>query len=271
MKLRGIFSAVVTPVDERLVPDASTAIPFYGSLLARGCDGLNILGTTGEAMSFGVQQRLRFMEALAQTLDVRRLMVGVGAAALTDAAELAQAAQELGYRWLLIIPPFYYRDVEDEGIVRYFAALFSRVAPRPDSVILYNFPRMSGITFHADLIDRLVNEFPEVIAGVKDSSNSRRLELEIAQRQPGLAIFPGSEALLGHARANRLAGCISGSVCLWPQLAAEFWRSGDSEAVRQLQELRAALPAAKLITAVRARIAAYANDPRWRLSVPPLM
>ncbi|HZZ64990.1 MAG TPA: dihydrodipicolinate synthase family protein [Candidatus Baltobacteraceae bacterium] len=268
--LEGVFAAVVTPFDQNLVPDAAAAIPYYQSLLARGCQGLNILGTTGEAMSVGLRARRAFMEAVAQELPAGRLMVGVGASALDDAAELSRTAIDAGFSWQLIIPPFYYRDVDDDGIVRYFDALFRRTPPRAQSVVLYNFPRMSGITFHADLVERLAREFPEAIAGVKDSSNSFELEEQILQRCPRLRVFPGTEALLQQARKHGLAGCISGSVCLWPELAAHVWASGDAGEAERLAELRGGLPASGLIGAVRSRIANERADSLWSRSVPPL-
>lgn len=270
MNLRGVFAAVVTPFDERLVPDASKAIPYYQSLLRKGCDGLNILGTTGEAMSIGLRARRAFMEDVARSLPAERLMVGVGASALDDTAELAKTALNAGFSWLLIIPPFYYRDVDDDGIVRYFDELFRRTPPRAQSIVLYNFPRMSGVTFHADLVDRLVREFPEPLAGMKDSSNAFDLETRIVQRWPNFAVFPGTEALLEQARAHNLGGCISGSVCLWPELAARVWAHGQAAEAQHLGELRAELPAARLIGAVRERLAQQTGDRGWLRTIPPL-
>ncbi len=132
------------------------------------------------------------------------MMTGTGASALADAVRLTRAAIDLRFSAALIIPPFYYRDATDEGIVRFFDALFERVAPTERSVVLYNFPRMSGITFHPDLVDRLIREFPGIICGIKDSSNTLDLEREIHRRRPDLAVFPGSEILLADAPCSSL-------------------------------------------------------------------
>jgi 4-hydroxy-tetrahydrodipicolinate synthase len=269
-QLRGVFSAALTPFDGDYRPNAAKAIAYYRSLLERGCNGLNVLGTTGEAMSVGIQDRLSFMEAIAHALPGERLMVGTGASALADAARLTRAAFDLGFAAALIIPPFYFRDVGDDGVVRFFHALFSRTAPPRYGVLLYNFPRMSGITFHADLVDRLTGEFPGIIRGVKDSSNTLELEREIHQRHSDLEVFPGSETLLAQARADGFAGCISGSVCLWPQLAARVWREAPAEDVARLGELRQSLGTGGLIEAVRMRLAQETGDAEWLRSVPPL-
>lgn len=267
--LRGVFSAVLTPLNGELRPDAGLAIPYYRSLLERGCDGLNVLGTTGEAMSLGLHDRLRFMEAIAQALPVDRCMVGTGASALADAVELTRAAFDLGYAAALVIPPFYYRAGDDDGVIAFYDALFERVRPRERSILLYNFPRMSGYTFHPALVRRMTSAFGATIAGIKDSSNERQLEEELAHNHPELAIFPGSETLLGFAREVGLAGCISGSVCLWPELAKRAWEGDDRAAVPQLASNRVAL-GEPLIARVRERVAREQNNPAWMRSIPPL-
>jgi 4-hydroxy-tetrahydrodipicolinate synthase len=269
-QLRGVFSAVLTPFDTDLRPDPRKAIPYYRDLLSNGCDGLNVLGTTGEAASVGLEDRLRFMEAIAAPLPRERMMTGTGAAALADAVQLTRAAFDVGFAAALVIPPFYYRDADDDGIVAFFDALFERTMPPARSIVLYNFPRMSGITFHPDLVDRLVKTFPYIICGIKDSSNTLDFEREIHRRHPDLAVFPGSEVLLADARTDGFAGCISGSVCLWPQLAARVWTDGNPADVEELVALRNSLAGRPLIEAVRERTAQNQADATWRRSIPPL-
>ncbi len=266
---RGVLAAVLTPFDESLRPNPRVAVPYYASLLERGCDGLNVMGTTGEGTSVGLRDRLSFMEAIAGELPRERLMAGTGASALEDAIELTRAAIGFGFAAALVIPPFYYRDAGDDGIVAFYDALFARVHPPPKSIALYNFPRMSGVTFHPALMDRLMDQFAAVIDGVKDSSNDRDLEERLAHDHPELAIFPGSETLLGFARENRLAGCISGSVCLWPELAHRAWADGDRVAILDLASNRNAL-GVPLIARVRQRVAAEQNSRDWLRTLPPL-
>lgn len=268
--LHGIVAATLTPITAALEPDAATAIPYYRELLERGCDGLAILGTTGEAMSFSVRQRMTFMEAVARALPMDRLACGTGAASLADAVQLTQAACDLGFIAALLMPPFFYRDAGDDGIVRFFDALLSRVNAAQPRVLLYNFPRMSGITFHAALVDRLTRAFPSVIVGMKDSSNDRALQQDVIARHPAFRVFPGSEHYLADAKAYGVAGCISGSVCLWPELARDVFESGDAEKNAELARLRESLAGKPLNSAVRRRVTEERNDVTWLRSMPPL-
>lgn len=270
--LGGIWAAVVTPVTPRFEPDAPKAIDYYGELLAGGCDGVNLLGTTGEAMSFSRDARLRFMEAIAGGgLPVDRVMAGTGATSLDDAAALTSAALELGFSAALVMPPFFFRDAGDEGILRFFDALFARVTNDRGSLLLYNFPQMSGITFTAKLVGRLIEAFPERIAGVKDSSNDRALQAEILRRHPQLRVFPGSEAYLREALAVGVAGCISGSVALWPALAQSVYRYGEPGDAAALAWRRATLDGLPFNAAVRYAIARQRDDSDWERAVPPLL
>lgn len=268
--MRGIWSAVLTPVDAAFRPDARVAIPYYRELLADGCDGLNVLGTTGEAMSFGVERRLEFMEAVAGSgLPMERVMVGTGAASLDDAVRLTRSAVDLRFRAALVMPPFFFRDASNDGIVAFFDALFERVRPPAASVLLYNFPRMSGIAFRLPLLDRLVERSGAIIAGMKDSSNDATLQAEVVHRFPGFAVLPGSEADLLEAKARGASGCISGSVALWPQLAAAAWRDDDPAAAVRLRAQRAALDGYPFVAAVRHRTAALRAQPQWERAMPP--
>ncbi len=268
MMLSGIWAAVVTPVDEMFEPDCARATHYYGDLLNNGCDGINLLGTTGEAMSFSFRQRETLMEAVAESgLPLQRFMCGTGAASIADAIALKKAADRLGFSAALVMPPFFYRDANDDGIMHFFDALLSAANETP--VVLYNFPAMSGITFSANLVARLVTAFPKAIVGIKDSSNSIDYEREILARFPALRIFPGSEALIAQGKPLGIAGCISGSVALWPKLARKVLDSGDANLAADLEEKRRTV-GAPLIAAVRKRIAQERNDDGWLRSVPPL-
>jgi 4-hydroxy-tetrahydrodipicolinate synthase len=269
--LRGIWSAALTPVGDDLWPDTERAIAYYRDLLENGCDGVNLLGTTGEAMSFGVKQRLRFIDAIAESgLPMQRVMFGTGASALHDAVRLMRAAFGAEAAAALVMPPFFFRDAGDDGIVAFFDALLARAYVPGKRVLLYNFPRMSGITFRADLVDRLAREFPGVVAGVKDSSNDRAQQKAVLERHPELAVFPGSEEYLTEAKGYGAAGCISGSVALWPRVAREVFETGDERAAERLGRLRRSLTGVPLIPAVRYLTARARSDVAWERPMPPL-
>ncbi len=267
----GIWAAVLTPVDRNGAPDGRRAVEYYRDLLRDGCDGVNVLGTTGEAMSLGVTERLRFMEAVASSgLPMDRAIVGTGAASFDDAALLTRQAFACGFAAALVMPPFFYRDAADDGIVAFFDAVLSRANPPPGAILLYNFPRMSGVTFHPALVDRLLREFPDAIGGMKDSSNDAPLQTELHVRHPVLAIFPGSEGDLARAKARGAAGCISGSVALWAAFAREVWTLGDAAQANALSALRGTLDGLPLIPAMRCLTAASRRDAPWERAIPPL-
>jgi 4-hydroxy-tetrahydrodipicolinate synthase len=268
-QLTGIWSAVLTPIDDDYAPDAPRAIAYYRDLLRDGIDGINLLGTTGEAMSFGRKQRLRLMEAVADGVPRERTMCGTGAAALADAAALTRVASELGFAAALVMPPFFFRDAGDDGILRFFDALLARAGTLRSTILLYNFPKMSGITFHADLVDRLMDAFPGVIGGMKDSSNDVALQREILTRHPELRVFPSTEETLIDAKQYGAAGCISGSVALWPQPARQAYADNDAAAATQVREARASLAGKPLIAQLRERVAKARNDEAWLRSMPP--
>jgi 4-hydroxy-tetrahydrodipicolinate synthase len=269
--IEGVWSAVLTPIDDNRVPDAPTALTHCSDLLERGCDGVNLLGTTGEAMSFSVRQRVAFMEAMAANgLPMRRAMAGTGAASLSDAVYLTRCAFACGFAAALVMPPFFFRDASDDGIVAFFDTLLMETNAPPASVLLYNFPRMSGIAFHPDLVDRLLREFPGIIAGMKDSSSDARLQAAVLARHRTFAVLPGSESDLLEAKARGASGCISGSVALWPRLAREVFLSGDRAKAELLRRARAALDGVPFIPAVRYLSAALHPNAPWQRMMPPL-
>ncbi|HEY1866921.1 MAG TPA: dihydrodipicolinate synthase family protein [Candidatus Cybelea sp.] len=268
--MKGIYAAVLTPVDDRFAPDSKRAVPYYRDLLQRGCDGLNLLGTTGEAMSFSIKQRAGFMEAIAASgLPMPRMMVGTGAASLEDAVTLTGTAFACGFAAALIMPPFFFRDAGDDGILHFYATLFARANPPRSGVLLYNFPRMSGIAFRPPFVARLLAEFPETIVGMKDSSNDARLQTEILAAHRGFTVFPGSEGDLAAAKRRGVAGCISGSVALWPELARSVFRDGDDAQGERLAKRRAALEDVPFIPAVRYLTARERGEPQWERAIPP--
>jgi len=267
---RGVWSAVLTPLDPQLRPDPRKAIDYYNWLLHEGIDGLNVLGTNGEAPSFGTGQRIRYMEAIAQgDLPRNRIMTGTGSTSLEDTIRLTQTALDCGFSAALVMPPFFFRDAGDDGIVAFFGALLARLDDTGRRIMLYNFPAASGITFHAALVDRLVAEFPNVICGMKDSSNDAQLQRDVLARHPEMAVFPSSEEFLVDARQSGAAGCISGSVALWPQLSQRVWKTG--EGAERLAQLRASIAGPKMLVRVRYLTAKMRNDDAWERPMPPLM
>jgi 4-hydroxy-tetrahydrodipicolinate synthase len=148
--LSGVIAAIATPVAEDGSPDLPRAIKLARHLLDNGCDGLNVLGTTGEATSFSREERMAVMSAYrAEGLPMDRLMVGTGAAAVSDAIALTRHAAELGFAGALLLPPFYYKGVPDDGLFAYISEIVKATEARPIPLYLYHFPAMSGLPWQS--------------------------------------------------------------------------------------------------------------------------
>jgi 4-hydroxy-tetrahydrodipicolinate synthase len=269
--LGGVIAAIATAVDGKGEPDCARSTALARFLLDNGCDGLNVLGTTGEATSFSLAQRQRVMQAYAEAgLPMDRLMVGTGAAALADAVALTRHAAELGFAGALVLPPFYYKGVPDDGLVAYVDALVSATAGRPIPIYLYHFPALSGVPWHVKLIRRLIGEFGTRIVGLKDSSGDMPFAREAATIANTFKVFPSTEAALTEARDGPFAGCISATVNLNADLCARFLRQGDRVALDAAVTIRKLFDGKPLVPGVKALLAHIHGDPAWTKVMPPL-
>ena len=269
--LSGVIAAVATPVAEDGAPDLKRAVKLARYLLDNGCDGLNVLGTTGEATSFSLDERKAVMDAYkANGLPLHRLMVGTGAAALSDAVALTRHAAELGFAGALVLPPFYYKGVPDDGLVAYIDALVKATAAKPIPIYLYHFPAMSGLVWHVTLIKRLLELFPTRIVGLKDSSGDMAFARSAAAVSPDFAVFPSTEAALIEARQGAFAGCISATANLNANLCARAWREGDTAALDAAVTIRKLFDGKPLVSGVKALLAHIHGDPALARVKPPL-
>jgi len=269
--LRGVIAAIATAVDDGGEPDAARCIGLARFLLANGCDGLNVLGTTGEATSFSLDQRGRVMNAYAASgLPLGRMMVGTGAAALADAIALTRHAAELGFAGALVLPPFYYKGVADDGLVAVIEAIVSATVARPIPLYLYHFPSQSGLPWHVALVRRLLQSFGDRIVGLKDSSGDMAYAREVAAIAPGFKVFPSTEAALPEARSGPFAGCISATANLNADLCARAYRSGDAAALSEAVAIRKLFDGKPLVPGVKALLAHIHDDPQWARVQPPL-
>lgn len=271
-RLRGVIAAVATPVDEKGNPDHARAVKLARFLLDNGCDGLNVLGTTGEATSFSVEQRKGVMSAYrAANLPMDRLMVGTGAAAVADAIALTQHAASLGFAGALVLPPFYYKGVPDDGLVAYIGEIAAATAgSNAIPIYLYHFPAMSGLPWHVALIRRLLDTFGSRIAGLKDSSGNMPYAREAAAISKDFDVFPSTEAALLEARGGGFAGCISATANCNPDLCGKAWNDGDEVALQQAVAIRGLFDGKPLVSGVKALLAHIHGDPALARVKPPL-
>jgi 4-hydroxy-tetrahydrodipicolinate synthase len=269
--LSGVIAAVATPIGDDGAPDLKRAVSLARFLLDNGCDGLNVLGTTGEATSFSLDERKAVMDAYkANGLPLHRLMVGTGAAAVSDAVALTRHAAELGFGGALVLPPFYYKGVPDDGLIAYVDTLVKATAKKPIPIYLYHFPAMSGLPWHVTLIERLLESFPNRIVGLKDSSGDMAFARAAAAVSPDFAVFPSTEAALIEARAGAFAGCISATANLNADLCARAWREGDPAALDAAVTIRKLFDGKPLVSGVKALLSHIHGDPALARVKPPL-
>jgi len=270
-RLSGVIAAIATPIDENGAPDLKRAINLARYLLDNGCDGLNVLGTTGEATSFSVDERKSVMDAYKENgLPLQRLMVGTGAASVSDAVALTRHAAELGFAGALVLPPFYYKGVPDEGLIAYIDTLIKATERKPIPIYLYHFPAMSGVPWQVPLIRRLLDSFPSRIAGLKDSSGDMGYARSAAAISRNFAVFPSTEAALLEARQGDFAGCISATANLNADLCAQAWSRGDGSALNAAVAIRKLFDGKPLVSGVKALLAHIHGDPALSRVRPPL-
>jgi 4-hydroxy-tetrahydrodipicolinate synthase len=269
--LSGVIAAIATPIEASGAPDLARAVKLARFLLDNGCDALNVLGTTGEATSFSLDERKSVMDAYKNAgLPLDRLMVGTGAAAVADAAALTRHAAELGFAGALVLPPFYYKGVPDDGLVACIETLVQATAQRPIPIYLYHFPAQSGLPWHIALVKRLLASFPTRIVGLKDSSGDMTYARSAAAIAPDFAVFPSTEAALIEARGGVFAGCISATANLNADLCARAWAQGDQTALEAAVAIRKLFDGKPLVSGVKALLAHIHGDAALARVKPPL-
>ena len=275
---KGVLAAVLTPMGGDLAPDHAAFAAHCDRLLAAGCHGLSVFGTTGEANSLSVQERLAALEALLERgVPAGALLPGTGSCALTDNVRLSRAALEAGTAGVLVLPPFYYKGVGDDGLFRFFAEVVERIGDQRLSLYLYHIPQMTGIDLGLPLISRLIEAYPGVIAGTKDSSGDRERISTLCREFPGFSVLAGTETLLLETLQNGGEGCISATVNVTARLARQVYdahASGRADEAQALQErlsaLRASIEAYPMIPALKALMSDLTGEEAWRNLRPPL-
>jgi 4-hydroxy-tetrahydrodipicolinate synthase len=268
---RGVIAAIATAVTESGAPDHARSVDLARFLLGNGCDGLNVLGTTGEATSFSLQQRQGVMDAYHKAgLPMHRLLVGTGAAALADAIALSRHAANLGFAGALVLPPFYYKGVPDDGLFAYVNAIVSATADTSIPIYLYHFPGMSGVPWTLGLVGRLRAAFGPRIAGLKDSSGDLPYARQAATIASDFDVLPSNEATLLAARKGEFAGCISATANLNADLCARAYHRGDAAALETAVAIRKLFDGKPLVAGVKALLAHIHHDPAWNRVAPPL-
>ena len=273
--LAGLWVPASTPFTADGALDETRLVSHCRGLLSDGATGLAVLGTTSEANSLTLAERRRVIDALIENgVAADRLLPGTGACAIDDAVDLSRHAAEIGAAGVLLLPPFYYKNVSDDGLFAFVAAVIDRCRAQVPRILLYHFPAMAAAGWSNDLVGRLLEAFPGVVVGMKDSSGEAAHTRSVIEAFPGFAVFPGSEMYLLDAMTWGAAGCISATANVNAgAIAAAIarWREADAS-IRQekLVAVRKSFAEFPTVAAVKTLKAAISGDDAWLIVRPPL-
>lgn len=278
-RLRGVLSPVVTPFRQDYAPDPQRFVRHCRWLLDHGCSGLAVFGTNSEANSLSVDERMTLLEHLVEGgVPASKLMPGTGCSALTDSVRLTAHAVKLGCAGVLMLPPFYYKGVPDEGLFRNFSEVIQRVGDDRLQLYLYHIPPVAQVPITLGLIERLLARYPKTVAGVKDSSGdwSNTKAMIDAFAKQGFEVFAGSEVFLLRNMQAGGVGCITAGANVNPHGIDKVygaWQSPEAAALQaSIDKVRQILQSqVSMIPALKAVIAHYADDADWLTVRPPLV
>ncbi|MGB3288326.1 MAG: dihydrodipicolinate synthase family protein [Burkholderiaceae bacterium] len=276
-KLSGVLTPVLTPFNSDYSASKARFLKHCRNLIEQDV-GLAVFGTNSEANSLSVSEKRQLLDLLVdEGLPADRMMPGTGCCAITDSIELTRHAVNLGCAGTLMLPPFYYKGVSDEGIYRNYASIIDTIGDDRLKIYLYHIPPVSQVGISLKLIERLLKNYPGAIAGVKDSSGDwDNTSAMLKEFQPeGFDVFAGSEVFLLRTLRGGGAGCITATgnvnAAAIAQLAAT-WRDGDADNQQAaLDAIRAIFQKYPMIPAMKSAIAWQAQDPAWAGLRPPLV
>ncbi|MEE3237233.1 MAG: dihydrodipicolinate synthase family protein [Pseudomonadota bacterium] len=275
-RLSGVLSPVITPFTDTLMPDAARLINQCQWLLSQNV-GLAVFGTNSEANSMSVGEKIELLDRLVESgIDTNRMMPGTGCCASTDTVDLTAHAVKLGCAGTLMLPPFYYKGVSDDGIYANFADVIERVGSSDLRIYLYHIPPIAQVGFTPELIERLITDYPDTIVGIKDSSGDwDNTQAMLDRKWDDFRIFVGSESFLLENMRNGGAGCISATANVNPAAIDhlyEHWQADNADVIQQkLDDIRDAVMAYPMIAALKATVAEFSGDNAWRTVRPPLV
>lgn len=276
-RIRGVLAPVLTPFNERLQPDVKRFIAHCRWLVEQQV-GLAIFGTNSEAASLSVDERLALTDAILEAgIPAARMMPGTGGCSITDAVKLTKHAVANGASGALMLPPFFFKGVSDEGLFAYYAEVIEQVGSDRLKIYLYHIPQFTQVPITLKLIEMLRKRYPDTVVGAKDSSgvwdNTKAMIDNFAQ--DGFDVFPASESTLSKALPLGAAGCISATVNMNPagiHAVYQGWNSAQGEVLQARADvIRNIFQAVPMIPAMKRVAAEFSAQPGWKTVRPPLV
>lgn len=278
--ITGVFCAAATPLNADLSPDHALFAAHCRRLLDEGCHGVALLGTTGEANSFSVRERMEMLEkVIASGIAPDRLMPGTGVAAIPETVELTRHALSVGVENVVMLPPFYYKGVSDDGLYAAYARAIEAIASDRLKVVLYHIPQVSGIALSVDLVGRLIAAFPKTVVGIKESAGDFANMQALLKAYPGFAVFPGADPLMLPLLKEGGAGCITAtSNLIADSLRAVFDNVGKLDGAAKVEAAQARVNAWRTLSnsyaqipTIKAMVGLRHGEAGWPRLRPPLM
>lgn len=271
----GIMAAVLTPLNDDLSPNHAAWLAHGQNLIAQGCTGLAVLGTTSEANSFSVAERLAMLDALGESdIDAGLSVPGVGCCAIPDTVELCRKSLEIGAAGVLMLPPFYYKPATDDGLFAAYSEIIQRVGNAKLKILLYHIPQNTGVPITLPLIEKLVTAYPDTVIGIKDSAGDFSNMKAMVENFPDFNVFSGSDAYLLDILRIGGAGSITACNNISARESAAVlanWESDDAESCQAaLSAIRLATQKFPLVEALKEAMARQTGDAAWRTLRPPL-
>lgn len=270
----GVFAASVTPLKSDFTIDHEALVNHCNWLLANGNHGICFMGTTGEANSFSVEERIAALDYLIDNgFPAEKLLVGTGCCALTDSIQLTKHAASNKVGGVLMLPPFYYKGLTDEGLMDYFSLVIDKVDSPDLRIYLYHFPKMTSVPFTLDFVKQLTSKYPGTVVGMKDSGGEWSNTKAFLDAFPGFKLYSGTEKYFLDVLRSGGAGVISATTNLTCNLAALVYAKRNEVDADHLQakltEARLAFEGASFVSSVKHELAKWHNDKKWLNIRPP--
>ena len=271
---KGLFTATLTPLNDDLSVNLVGLMTHINRCLEYGSNGICLMGTTGEANSFSTLERMNVLdEVINAGIDPTILLVGTGTCTITDTIELTRHAVNQGVGGVLMLPPFFYKNLTNEGLIEYFRLVIEGVNNPDLKIYLYHFPQMTGVPFNLELIEKLIDEFPNEIVGMKDSSGDMAGMQAVSESLPGFQLFAGSERfLLNNLRCGG-PGCISATFNATIKYGVEVFNNWQEDNADELQakltSVRAKFEICSFISGLKYLFSNWTDDESWLNMRPP--
>ena len=278
-KISGAYCAVLTPLNNNLSINNNLHLRHCQSLMQKGLDGLTIFGTNGEASSFSIKQKINSIEFLLENrIDASNLIIGSGSASLEDAIELTNFSVKIGAKASLLIPPFYFKGVTDDGVISYYRNVIEQTDDNKFKFLLYNIPQHSGVTINFNIIENLLKIYPNNVVGLKDSTGNMDNMLKTIKYFNDFAVFCGNGAMALHTAKRGGAGAITGDANITAKLLSfiihNFKKEKEIDNFNDLQilieKIRNVLSSHEQISLLKAYYSIADNIEEWNNVMPPL-